>query len=134
MSFDSGNRWTSNANTAIPQVGVDAGLRSYMLRVYNYMAIGLALTGIVAYGAVTTGLYQAIAGTFIYWIVIFAPIGLVLLLSFRIQSMSLPAAQASFWGYAALVGLSLAGLLLVYTGESVARVFFITAATFLAMS
>ena len=134
MSFDSGNRWTSSANTAIPQVGVDAGLRSYMLRVYNYMAIGLALTGIVAYGAVATGLYQAIAGTFIYWIVIFAPLGLVLLLSFRIQSMSLPAAQASFWGYAALVGLSLAGLLLVYTGESVARVFFITAATFLAMS
>jgi FtsH-binding integral membrane protein len=134
MSYDSNNRWTASGNTAIPQVTIDVGLRNYMLRVYNYMAIGLALTGLVAYGAIATGLYQAIAGTFIYWIVIFAPLGLVLLLSFRIQKMSLGAAQATFWGYAALVGLSLAGLFLVYTGASIARVFFITSATFLAMS
>src|SRR6185437_9914742 len=65
---------------------------------------------------------------------IFAPLALVLLLSFRIQSMSLGAAQAAFWAYAGLVGLSLAGIFLVYTGASIARVFFITAATFLAMS
>jgi FtsH-binding integral membrane protein len=134
MSFDSNNRWSASASTAIPQVGIDAGLRSYMLRVYNYMGAGLAITGVVAYLAAATGFYQAIAGTALIWLVIFAPLGLVLLLSFRINSMSLGAAQATFWTYAALVGLSLAGLFLVYTGASIARVFFITAATFLAMS
>jgi len=132
MSYESGNRWT--ARTAMPQVGVDVGLRDYMLRVYNYMAGGLAITGVVAYVAAATGFYQAIAGTMLFWIVIFAPLALVMLLSFRIQNMSLGAAQLSFWAYAGLVGLSLAGLFLVYTGASIARVFFITAATFLAMS
>ena len=133
MSFDTGNRF--GARTAIPQVGIDAGLRSYMLRVYNYMAGGLAITGVVAYFAAASGLYVALMHTpVLFWIVIFAPLGLVLLLSFRIQRMSLGAAQATFWGYAGLVGLSLAGLFLVYTGASIAEVFFITAATFLAMS
>ena len=113
---------------------VDAGLRAYMLRVYNYMAGGLAITGLVAYVAAASGFYQAIYGTALYWIVVFAPLALVFLLSFRIQSMSLGAAQATFWGYAGLVGLSLSGLFLVYTGASIAEVFFITAATFLAMS
>jgi len=132
MAYDSGNRWA--ARTATPQVGIDAGLREYMLRVYNYMAGGLAITGIVAYVAAATGFYQAVVGTAIFWVVVFAPLALVLLLSFRIQSMSLGAAQLTFWCYAALVGLSLAGIFLVYTGASIARVFFITAATFLAMS
>ncbi|MDE2166007.1 MAG: Bax inhibitor-1/YccA family protein [Alphaproteobacteria bacterium] len=133
MSFDTGNRFA--ARTAIPQVGIDAGLRSYMLRVYNYMAGGLAITGVVAYAAAASGLYAALVHTpILFWIVVFAPLGLVLLLSFRIQKMSLGAAQATFWGYAGLVGLSLAGLFLIYTGASIAEVFFITAATFLAMS
>ena len=133
MSFDTGNRFA--ARTAIPQVGIDQGLRSYMLRVYNYMAGGLAITGVVAYFAAASGLYLSLMQTpVLFWIVVFAPLGLVLLLSFRIQRMSLGAAQATFWGYAALVGLSLAGLFLVYTGASIAQVFFITAATFLAMS
>jgi hypothetical protein len=132
MSYDQGNRWT--ARTAIPQVGIDAGLRQYMLRVYSYMAGGLALTGLVAYAAVTTGFYQAVYGTPLFYVVLFAPLALVLLLSFRIQKMSLGAAQASFWAYAALVGLSLAGIFLVYTGASVARVFFITAGAFAATS
>ncbi|MGH6968613.1 MAG: Bax inhibitor-1/YccA family protein [Stellaceae bacterium] len=133
MSFDTGNRFT--ARTAVPQVGIDQGLRSYMLRVYNYMAGGLAITGVVAYFAAASGLYVSLMHTpILFWIVILAPLGLVLLLSFRIQSMSLHAAQATFWGYAALVGLSLAGLFLVYTQASIAEVFFITAATFLAMS
>jgi len=132
MAYDSGNRWTSG--TAIPQVGIDVGLRSYMLRVYNYMAGGLAITGVVAYLAAASGFYAQIAHTALIYVVIFAPLALVLLLSFRIQSMSLGAAQASFWAYAALMGLSLAGIFLVYTGASIARVFFITSATFLAMS
>ncbi len=132
MSFNQGSRWTARAT--MPQVGIDVGLRDYMLRVYNYMAGGLAITGAVAYVAAATGFYQAIIGTALYWVVIFAPLALVLLLSFRIQSMSLGAAQLTFWAYAALVGLSLSGLFLVYTGASIAQTFFITAATFLAMS
>jgi FtsH-binding integral membrane protein len=134
MSYDSNNRWSASTNTAIPQVGIDVGLRNYMLRVYNYMAGGLAITGVVAYVAAASGFFQAIVGTPVYWLVVLAPLGLVLLLSFRIQQMSLGAAQATFWAYAALVGLSLSGLFLVYTGASIAQVFFITAAMFLAMS
>ena len=114
--------------------GIDLGLRQYMLRVYNFMAAGLGLTGLVAYTAVATGLYQQIAGTPLIWLVMLAPLGLVLLLGFRIDRMSVGAAQAAFWGYAALMGLSLAGIFLVYTGTSVARVFFISAATFAATS
>ena len=132
MSFDQGNRWTARAT--MPQVGIDVGLRDYMLKVYNFMAGGLAITGAVAYVAAASGLYQAIFGTALYWVVIFAPLGLVLLLSFRIQKMSLGAAQLTFWAYAGLVGLSLSGLFIVYTGASIAQTFFITAATFLAMS
>ena len=113
---------------------VDVGLRQYMLRVYNYMGGGLALTGLVAYVGATSGFYASVVGTPIFWIVLFAPLALVFFLSFRIQRMSLGAAQISFWAYAALVGLSLSGLFLVYTGESIARVFFITAATFAATS
>jgi uncharacterized protein len=133
MAYDPGNRWTARG-AAVPQAEVDVGLREFMLRVYNYMAGGLALTGIVAYAAAASGFYQQIAGSLLFWIVLFAPLGLVMLLSFRIQRMSLGAAQATFWGYAALMGLSLAGIFLIYTGASIARVFFITAATFAAMS
>ena len=132
MAYDPSNRWT--ARTAVPQVDIDVGLRQYMLRVYNYMAGGLALTGIVAYLAAAGGFYQAIAGTPVFWVVLLAPLGLVMLLSFRLQSMSLGAAQITFWAYAGLMGLSLAGIFLVYTGTSIARVFFITAGTFAAMS
>jgi FtsH-binding integral membrane protein len=113
---------------------IDLGLRRYMLSVYNYMAVGLGVTGLVAYGAVATGFYQQIAGTPLIWIVMLAPILPVLFLSARIDRISFSTAQAVFWGYAALMGLSLAGLLLIYTGTSVARVFFISAGTFAAMS
>jgi uncharacterized protein len=113
---------------------IDTGLRQYMLRVYNFMAAGLGLTGLVAYGAAASGLYSHIASTPLIWLVMLAPLALVLLLSFRIQHMSVGAAQASFWGYAALMGLSLAGIFLIYTGTSIAGVFFISAATFAATS
>ena len=132
MSYDSGDRWTARAATT--QVDIDVGLRRYMLSVYNYMAGGLALTGLVAYFAAASGFYQAIVGTPLFWVVLLAPLGMVLLLSFGIQRMSLGATQLSFWVYAALVGLSLAGIFLVYTQASIARVFFITAGTFAAMS
>ena len=126
--------FTPDAAPGSVPLQVDVGLRQYMLRVYNYMAGGLALTGIVAYFAATSGLYQAIVGTPLYWVVLLAPLGLVLFLSFRIEKMSLGTAQLSFWAYAGLVGLSLAGIFLVYTGASIARVFFITAGTFGSMS
>jgi FtsH-binding integral membrane protein len=132
MSYNSGDRWTARAT--MPQVDIDVGLRQYMLSVYNYMAGGLALTGVVAYFAASSGFYQAIVGTPLFWVVLLAPLGMVLLLSFGIQRMSLGATQLSFWVYAALVGLSLAGIFLVYTQASIARVFFITAGTFAAMS
>jgi FtsH-binding integral membrane protein len=117
------------------QAAIDAGLRQFMISVYNYMASGLALTGIVAYGAAETGLYASLVDTpMLFWGVTLAPLALVLLLSFRIEKMSLGAAKTAFWAYAALVGLSLSGIFFVYTDTSIARAFFITAATFLAMS
>lgn len=131
MSYDSGNRWTARA--AIPQVEIDVGLRQYMLRVYNYMAGGLAVTGIIAY--LSQGIYQQyIIGTPLYWVVLLAPLGLVMVLSFGIQKMSLQAAQLTFWAYAALMGLWFSGIFLLFTTESIARVFFITAGTFAATS
>jgi FtsH-binding integral membrane protein len=126
--------YTSRANraqAAAPEV--DIGLRQYLLGVYNYMAGGLALTGLVAYFGATSGFYASIVGTPIFWLVLLAPLGLVFFLSFRIEKISLGAAQLGFWAYAGLVGLSLSGIF-VYTGESIARVFFISAAAFGATS
>jgi FtsH-binding integral membrane protein len=113
---------------------VDPRLREYMLRVYNFMAGGLIVSGLTGYIAVRTGFYQQIAGTPLIWIVMLAPLAAVLVLSFRIERMSVAAAQLTFWVYALLMGLSLSGIFLVYTGASIARTFFIAAATFGAMS
>ena len=127
---------------------IDAGLREYMLRVYNYMASGLALTGLVAYM-----LFQATAvtgptgdivgltnlGVSLYtgpmmWVVALAPLGVVMYMSFGIRNMSASRAQTMFWVFAFLMGLSLSTIFLTYTQASIARVFFITATTFGAMS
>jgi FtsH-binding integral membrane protein len=128
--------------TGAGAVAIDEGLRAYMLRVYNYMLLGLALTGAMAWVTVNTPLgalfYQQTAVGYqmlpLGWIALFAPLGLVFFLSFRIAHMSLATAQTVFWGYAGLMGISLAPILLMYTGASVAQVFFVTAATFGAMS
>ncbi len=114
---------------------VDVGLRAYKLRVYNYMCVALALTGAVAFFVSTSPtLLQAIYGTPLMWVVFLAPLGLVFFLSARINKMSAAAAQTTFWIFAALVGLSLASIFVVYTGESVARTFFITAGAFAGLS
>jgi FtsH-binding integral membrane protein len=133
---------------------VDAGLRTYMLGVYNYMAAGVALTGIVAYLlyslAVTTDPGAAAAtlkngmgltsfGVLLYtsplkWVLMLAPLAFVFFFAYKANSMSVPAAQTSFWIYAALVGASISVVLLVFTGASIARVFFISAATFASLS
>lgn len=116
---------------ATDRAEIDAGLRSYMLRVYNYMASALLLTGIVALlVSQNATLMGAITGTPLQWVVMLAPLGLVMFLGFRINQMSVTAAQATFWIYAALVGLSISYIFLAYTGASITRVFFITAASF----
>jgi hypothetical protein len=127
---------------------VDQGLRAYMIRVYNYMATGVAITGVVAYAiyamSVVTGADGAITGLtpfgqFIFqsafrWVVIFAPLALVFFISARINSLSVGAAQIAFWVFAALMGASLSLIFLVYAHASIAQMFFITAAAFGALS
>jgi hypothetical protein len=125
---------------------IDQGLRSYMLKVYNYMTIGLVITGLVAYGAFSAAVTQTSAGleltqfgTVLYesplrWVVILAPLAFVLVLSFGINKLQPAMAQLLFWVFAAVMGLSLSSIFLVYTGQSITQVFFISAATFGATS
>ncbi|WP_439817975.1 Bax inhibitor-1/YccA family protein [Zavarzinia sp. CC-PAN008] len=106
-----------------------------MLRVYNYMGLGLVLTGIVAYIVGTTpSLYVPIFTTPLKWVVMLAPLAFVLFFSFRIQTMSASTAQTVFWAFCGVMGLSMASIFLVFTGASIARTFFITAAMFGTMS
>ena len=139
--------WNRTQTTAQSQsAATDVGLRSYMLKVYNYMTSALILTGLVAYfasqAAVTTGadgallltpFGEAIFQSPLKWLVILAPLAFVLTMSFM-RSMKTSTLQLCFWAFSGVMGLSLASIFLVYTGESVARVFFITAATFGGMS
>ena len=114
---------------------VDQGLRSYMLRIYNYMATGLGLTGLTAYFvAITPSLFNAIYGTPLYWIVALAPLGFVFYLSARLHKISFTTAQTVFWIFSGVMGLSMAYIFIAFTGASIARVFFITAGTFAGMS
>jgi uncharacterized protein len=129
-----------------PEVAIDAGLRAYMIRVYNYMAAGVALTGLVAWFAFSAAVTQTGAGleltafgqtlfhSPLMWVLVLAPLGLVMVISFGINRLSPATALTLFFVYAGLLGLSLATIFMVYTGASIARVFFISAATFGAMS
>ena len=126
------------------QASFDAGLSAHMVRIYNYMASGLVLSGIVAFGLFSSAelaslFFQVQAGrvvglNILGWIAIFAPLGLLLLTSFRAAQMSVGAVQAVYWAVTALMGVSLSLLLFRYTGASVARTFFVTAAAFGALS
>jgi FtsH-binding integral membrane protein len=114
---------------------IDEGLRQHMLRVYNYMALGLVLTGAVAFVVGTTpALYVPIFTTPLKWVVMLAPLAFVFFISFRIETMSASTAQTMFWAFCAVMGLSLASIFLVFTGTSIARTFFISSAMFGAMS
>ncbi|KAF0100550.1 MAG: hypothetical protein FD144_3128 [Rhodospirillaceae bacterium] len=134
----------NRAGTVADQASFDVGLRAHMVRVYNYMASGLALSGIVAFGLFSSPelaslFFQVQAGrvvglNMLGWIAIFAPLGLLLLTSFRAAQMSTGAVQAVYWAVTALMGVSLSLLLFRYTGASVARTFFVTAAAFGALS
>jgi len=142
--------------SAVPGVraDIDQGLRAYMIRVYNLMGLGLLITGLAAIGTIMlatttdpasavatlpsgemlTSFGYAIFGSPLRWVVILAPLAAVMFLSFRVQSMSVAAAQTIFWVYAGLVGLSLSSIFLVYTTASISQTFFATAASFGALS
>ena len=148
------DRQYARTATTVRTDAIDEGLRSYMLRVYNYMAIGLAITGLASVGgylmSVTADPSAAVArlpngafltqfGHYLFisplkWVVILAPLALVFLLSARIHKMSVSGAQTAFWSFAALMGLSLSSIFLVYTHTSIGHVFFVTAASFGALS
>jgi FtsH-binding integral membrane protein len=120
-------------------VDIDEGLRSYMLKVYNLMAMGLAITGIAAYGlstyaAANPAFAQLIYASPLRWVIVLAPLAMVFFLAFRVQHMSVSAAQTTFWVYAGLVGASLSTIFLVYTGASIVKTFFVTATAFGALS
>lgn len=142
MNYNDNNPMSYSARDAAA-TSYDAGLRAYMLSIYNYMASALALTGITAYVAanyapLTNALFmvqgQHYGLTGLGWLVAFAPLIFVMVMSFGLNSMSLAALQATFWVYSGVMGLSLASLFFVYTGASIVRVFFITAIVFGSMS
>jgi len=114
---------------------LDEGLRAYMVQVYNYMTMALVITGLTAFlTAQSPAMLQLIFGTPLKWVVMLAPLGFVFFFVAKLPSMSASTAQVVFWAFAVVMGLSMASIFLVFTGESIARVFFITAATFGAMS
>lgn len=134
--------YQNSAARAQAGTAIDEGLRSYMLKVYNLMALGLGITGLAAYITFSmavdqnqlTAFGQAIFSSPLRYVVMFAPLAMVLFLSFRIHALSVAAAQLSFWIYAGLMGLSLSSIFLVYTQSSITQTFFVTAASFGALS
>ena len=143
------NKQNIQSKTAAAETHViDEGLRAYMLKVYNYMASGILITGFISLilfkmsvvtspdGSITglTSLGNALYNSALMWVVMLAPLGVVFYMSFGIRKMSAAKAQGTFWVFAALMGASLSSIFLIYTGASITRVFFITAGTFGAMS
>ena len=131
----------------VDQAAIDEGLRAYMLKVYNYMTTGLVLTGFIAYffgkasveayvpgGVILTPVGDMLFNSGLSFVIMLAPLGFVFYLSARINKMSTTSAQITFWLFASIMGLSLASIFVQFTHSSIARVFFITAGTFGAMS
>jgi uncharacterized protein len=146
MAFSPDYRTYPSASAATTAAVLDAGLRAYMLRVYNWMASGLLLTGVIAYAIANTSainaFYPVVATpmgmvrqpSVLAIISIFAPLAFVLVLSLGVNRLSRSTAQMLYWLFCAAMGASLTNIFLIYTGESIVRVFFITAATFAATS
>lgn len=139
--------WNNNSNGgqrlgAVPRAGgdvagragYDEGLRSYMLSIYNYMASAVLLTGIVAVATAASGFAAAMVGSPLMWVVMLAPLGFVMAMSFGLNKMSQSTLNVLFWAYAAVMGLSLSTIFLVFTGESIAVTFFATAGAFAGLS
>jgi len=129
----------SAATVSVPRAARDAGLRSYMLSVYNYMASGVLLTGIIAL------LFAPYAGqvmiqpdgrgmSLLGWVVTLSPLAIVFAMSFGAQRMRTGTLQLLFWAFASLMGLSMSTIFLVYTGTSIAQTFFATAAAYMGLS
>ena len=116
------------------EAAFDAGLRSYMLSVYNYMASGVLLTGIVALLFANSGLAQQVLVTPLRWLIMLAPLAFVMVLSFGVNRLSTGATRGLFWAFAVAMGLSLSSIFLVYTGTSIAETFFAAAAAFAGLS
>ena len=113
----------------------DAGLRKYMLGIYRNMGLGLALTGVVALAVASTpALFALIFGTPLKWVAMFAPLAFVFFLSFRMERMTTATARAAFFGFAAVMGVSMSSIFLVFTGTSIAQAFFTAAVLFAGMS
>ena len=146
MAFSPDYRTYPRASAATTAAVLDEGLRAYMLRVYNWMSSGLLLTGIIAYVIANTDLINAFypvvmtplgprhTASALAMIAIFAPLAFVLVLSMGVNRLSRTTAQTLYWLFCAAMGASLTNIFLIYTSESIVRVFFITAATFAAMS
>lgn len=135
------NAWDRQTTVANSQAGaIDQGLRSYMLKVYNYMASGVLLTAIIAYFAGTSDAFIAtmltqgadgrVSMSLIGYAITFAPLAMVFFMMFKLNSMSTQTLQITFWAYAALMGLSLFSIFMIYTQTSILRVLFVTAGTF----
>ncbi|MCH8615940.1 Bax inhibitor-1/YccA family protein [Sphingomonas sp. SM33] len=132
--FDPRTTGVNAATVGVPRAARDAGLRSYMLSVYNYMASGVLLTGIVALLFANSGFAAQVLGTPLQWVIILAPLGFVMAMSFGLNRMSTGTLQMLFWAFAFAMGLSMSSIFLVYTGVSIAQTFFAVAAGFLGLS
>ncbi|MEO6094064.1 MAG: Bax inhibitor-1/YccA family protein [Novosphingobium sp.] len=119
---------------AMDRAGTDLGLRRYMLSIYNYMASGVLLSGVVALLFARSGMAAQMAGTPLMWIVALAPLGVVMAMSFGAAKMQTSTIQILFWTFCVLMGLSLSTVFLVYTGTSIATTFFATSAAFAGLS
>ena len=127
--------YPARPSTGAADLSIDQGLRAYMISVYQYMMMGLGVTGVVAYlTSATPAVFNAIYGTPLQFVVMLAPLGIVWLVFGRMDRMSSSTAQLWFWGFAGLMGLSMAYIFRVYVAEDIVRVFFITSATFGALS
>ena len=134
--FDPRVTGVNTATVGVPRAARDAGLRSYMLAVYNYMASGVLLTGIVSMLFYNSGMAAQIfqGGGLLPWVIILSPLAIVMAMSFGQNRMSTATLQMLFWGFATLMGLSMSTIFLVYTGVSIAQTFFAVAAAFLGLS
>jgi len=119
---------------AIGAVTTDQGLRRYMLSIYNYMASGVLLSGIVALAFAYSGMAAAVWGTPLRWLIALAPLGFVMAMSFGLQRMQTSTLRTLFWTFSVAMGLSLSAIFLVYTGPSIATTFFATAGAFAGLS
>ncbi len=132
--FDPRQPAVNAATVGVPRAARDVGLRSYMLSVYNYMASGILLTGIVAMLFANSGLAAQVMATPLRWLIILAPLGFVMVMSFGMHRLSTGTLQTLFWSFAVAMGLSMSTIFLVYTGVSIAQTFFAVSAGFLGLS